>query len=149
MNVYKIIVVGLVILLSQGCSSTNKDSASNTDENMLKPLSEGYSVIFYELDNYALVYLDDQLICDSREKVSEQSDQFLLNLNPFISESSPRLKVEIYNIDCGSCQVNNYELVYEIFKDGEGLEYVSEYSNHQHSPLGLSLTREHNLFELE
>ena len=135
----------MVSLLLVNCSpqAKKKDIGNAKD-----PVEEGYSLIFFTLDNYALVFVDDSLAFDTREVKAGTKDEVLVDLNPFITGNDSVVKVEGYNTECNSCQVNNYEFVYEIYRDGEGIEYVSEYSNHKHQPTGLRLTRTHYLEEL-
>lgn len=142
MNTKSLLPILAIAVLIFSCvpKALNNDTGSAKD-----PLDEGYSIIFFTIDNYALIYVNDKLAVDTRDLNAEQNDEVLIDLNPYISSSNSTIKIEGYNTECNSCQVNNYEFVYELYRDGEGLEYVSEYSNHKHQPVGLRFTREHKL----
>lgn len=147
MNIIKKITPSLFVLLFllTSCVPNPKKLDNNDNEHKEKPVKKGYSMIFYRLDNYALVYVNDKLIFDTQKKDAKHEGDLLIDLNEYISSNNDQIKVEGYNAECEGCQNNNYEFVYEIFKDGEGIEYVSEYSNNKHSALGLSMTKHHSL----
>ncbi len=145
MNIRHIFLLTFLLALILGCSPKPKKKEIGKAQD---PTEEGYSLIFFTLDNYALVYVDDSLIFDTRKVKADVKDEILVDLNPYISRSDAEIKVEGYNTECNSCQVNNYEFVYEIYRDGEGIEYISEYSNHKHQPVGLRMTKLHPLDEI-
>ena len=145
MKLSQVILVACTLGIFISCAPKQKSKFQGESKT---PMENGYSMIFFTLDNYALVYVDDSLAFDTRDENVSGKDEILYDLNPFVSLPNSVLKIEGYNTECNSCQVNNYEFVYEIYRDGEGIEYVSEYSNHKHQPVGLRLTREHYLDEL-
>ncbi|MCV9386832.1 hypothetical protein [Reichenbachiella ulvae] len=138
---YLFLSFSLIYVLSSCVPNPNKLN-KDKEETTQEPLSKGYSMIFFRIDDYVMVYADDKLIYDSKKH--GQTKDILLDLNPYYKKGV-EIKMEGFNADCGGCENNNYEYVYEIYKDGEGIEYVSEYSNHIHQSIGLKITKTHIL----
>ncbi|MGL1887010.1 MAG: hypothetical protein OCD76_10895 [Reichenbachiella sp.] len=143
----KILITSIVTLSMASCVPSPKKLEENKEVHTIPPLEEGYSMIFFRLDNYALIYIDDELAFDTRKGGGKENaiNQIMYDLNDFINGNEMEIRVEGYNTECAGCQNNNYEYVYEIYKNGDGIEYVSEYSNHKNSAVGLSMTKNHTI----
>lgn len=132
-------------LFAISCTPNPNRLQDNNDGDKLQPKDEGYCIIFYKIDDYALVYVDNKEIFDSREVGYTTNNDLLLDLDKYIVRpGSHEIKIEGYNAECSGCNNNRWGVTYEIFKDGEGLDYRSEDSD-EHAEVGLMMTNIHSL----
>ncbi|MEP2275580.1 MAG: hypothetical protein ABJH98_09000 [Reichenbachiella sp.] len=140
------IIVLFAILLIQGCGSSSKRSEFGKKEFQLEPIADGYSIIFYKLDDFARVYLNDEMIVDTAEKFGmAPKNEVLVDLTPYLKSGIQNLKVELYNGQCVDCNLNRWAIFYEVFVGDESLEFVSEDSNDKNDDLGLKVTNTHQI----
>lgn len=132
-----------ILLLLASCGG--KRNKSNLEESLVLPTEEGYSIIFFHLDNYALLYLDDSLIVDTRDRSKEIEEDILINLQQYLTRPKHQLKIEGYNASCGWCSVNAWDIGYEFYLDGDEINYESLNSNREHEEPGLKFTKEYTL----
>lgn len=131
------------VTLISSCVPNPKNIRSAKSKSSVSAAEKGYSIVFYNLDNYAKIYIDDELVINTQELTTKTDTEVLVDLSEHINKNSKIIKVEGYNDDCNSCSFNPFEVIYEIFKDGEGIEYVSEDSNRKHAKDGLQTTQYH------
>ena len=144
---YKVLIgIALMATLAFSCvpnpKSLKKGEGSAYE---LEPSSKGYSLIFFKIDDYVLVSLDDSLVFDSRKIAAKITKEVLVELDKYKFKNPKQLKVEGYNAECTSCNNNRWEIVYELYKDGEGIEYISEDSHDEHDGTGLKMVQTHQL----
>ncbi|UXP30909.1 hypothetical protein N6H18_11160 [Reichenbachiella agarivorans] len=135
----------VIALLFTSCVPSPKKLENAKSESELAPLAQGYSIIFFNLDNYALVYVDGEMVFDTRTSTTQTNHEVLLNLNMYIKNNKQELKVEGYNDKCEMCAENRWEIVYELYKNGESVDYVNKDSNDKHDTPGLKFTQFHKL----
>lgn len=140
------IVFGLVFIGLTSCgggSPSNKKNVENTAA-IVSPVDQGYCLIFYKLDDFAKVYLDDSLIYDTQLVFGlAPKHDVMLDLNGALTTGDHVLKVEAHNAACTDCNSNKWQIIYEIFQDGESIDYVSNDSKGQAADLGLKATSQH------
>ncbi|WP_109829614.1 hypothetical protein [Reichenbachiella versicolor] len=134
----------LLVLVIISCVPNPKQIKGDKNTDGETPLKSGYSMIFFRIDDYVKIYADNTEIFDSR-RTWVSGKEMLIDLNELGVSEKTQLKVECHNTECNDCRNNNWELVYELYKNGEGVEYVSEYSNNQHTDEGLAHTVVHDL----
>lgn len=127
------------------CTPSPKRLEERSKEDSIQPAEEGYSIIFYKLDDYAIVYVDNKQVFDTREIGLRIKEDVLFEMDEFLSKGEHDIKVEGYNNECSGCNQNRWGFAYEIFRDGEGIDYRSDDSNDQHAEVGLHMTNHHSL----
>lgn len=138
--------ISLTFLLFISACTPNPDRLQErANEDDLEPTENGYCIIFYKLDDYAIVYSDNKQIFDTRDVGIKIKHDVLLDLKEYISPGTHEIKVEGYNAECTGCNQNRWGITYEIFKDGESLDYRSDDSDDQHADVGLQMTNIHSL----
>ncbi|PIB34952.1 hypothetical protein BFP72_05865 [Reichenbachiella sp. 5M10] len=142
-NLILFLLIGITAMTS--CTPNPKRLENRSNDKELLPTEEGYSMIFYKLDDYAIVYINDKEVFDSRDIGLRIKEDVLFDMQPFLNRGTNNLKIEGYNGECSGCNQNRWGVTYEIFKDGESIDYRSEDSNDQHSDVGLKMTNEHTL----
>lgn len=141
----------LIILV--GCGSGSQTASEVEDRTVeevpvVMPVDKGVSLIFYKLDDFAKIYVGDSLVLDTSEKYGMNPDHdVLLNLDEILIDGR-QLIIEAHNSGCTDCNSNKWEIIYEIFMNGESIDYVSEDSNGQPSELGLMIKIKHELDKL-
>lgn len=154
MKYISILVYGSLFLSIMSCGSsgsqTNTEATpgTNNETPAVMPTAEGLSIIFYKLDDFAKIYAGDSLILDTSEKYGMNPDHDVLVSLGDVLLNGRQLFVEVHNAGCTDCNSNKWQIIYEIFKDGESVDYVSEDSNGQPADLGLMTTLEHELESL-
>lgn len=135
--------------LAVGCSSSSGNTGSNETEN---PGSEvvaedvpKYQLVFRQIDNRAKAYVNDSLIYDSQNMAG--AIELEIDLSEMVSEGNAKLTVELYNGKEPYNQLDSYwEIVYDIFIDGELIEFVRESGND--GQVGKVFSETHYLDEL-
>ena len=147
-NSYKGFVILSFIALVTACgSSGSKSGFKGKQVDGKDPIAEGYCLVFYKLDDFAKIYVDNKLVLDTSDDYGmAPSEEVLVNLNPFLTSGTHQLTVELYNGKCADCYRNNWSLFYELFNDAESLEFVAEDSNNISSGEGMKVT---NTFKLD
>ena len=133
-------IIGIVLLVVFLAACSGKQEKSKLDTVTLLPTEKGYSIIFFNLDNYALLYLDDELIVDTREKTMEIREDILIDLEQYLTKNRHHLKIEGYNAACDQCSVNAWDIGYELYLDGEEIDFQSKSSNRTHKEPGKKFT---------
>lgn len=150
MKKFKILNTALTLvfaaLLLTGCSWSSKSKEFGQNEFQLDPVADGYSIIFYKLDDFAKVYINNKMIVDTGEKFGmAPKNEVLVDLTPYLESGIQQLKVELYNAQCVDCNLNRWAVFYEVFEGEESLEFVSEDSNDKNDDLGLKVTNTHQI----
>lgn len=143
---YKILTLIFATTLISGCNWSSKSKEFGQKQFELDPVADGYSIIFYKLDDYARVYVNNKLIVDTGEKFGmAPKKEVLFDLTPYLQSGPQDLKVELYNGQCVDCNLNRWAIFYEVFEGEESLEFVSEDSNDKNDDLGLKVTNTHRI----
>ena len=136
----------LLAFLFVECGSTGSKKSFGIQEGQVDPLEKGVCIIFYKLDDYARIYINNDLVYDTSETVGlAPKNELLVDLNPFLSTGQQDIKVELYNGQCTDCNSNRWVFIYELYQDSESLEFVSEDSNDKSDTIGLKLTQSHSI----
>lgn len=149
MSYIKFHILYIILAIALGACVPNSSKLNNKKSTVL-PIKNGHSIIFYHLDNYALIYKNDKLIVDTRSiNTSTKTDvDLLVDLSSFIkNETRDQIKIEGYNSECDYCRENRWKFVYEIYKDGESLDYITKETS-QHDGAGLKFTETFTFGEL-
>lgn len=140
-----LLIVALIGTITSCGSSGSKNGFKGTYQEGKDPIEEGYCLVFYKLDDFAKIYIDGKLIVDTSESVEMGSkEEVLVDLNNYLSEGKHQLKVELHNGICTDCNANRWAIFYELFNDGESVEFVSEDTD-KHSDQGLKLSHSFEL----
>ena len=124
----------------------NQAESKIINPDVVNPTAEGYSIIFYKLDDFAKIYINNSVVYNTSDVGMAPKEEILLDLNPFLLTTNSELKVELYNAECPrGCNLNRWEIIYELFNDGESVEFVSENSGGDTDDLGLKLTQSYRL----
>ncbi|UXX79552.1 hypothetical protein N7E81_00305 [Reichenbachiella carrageenanivorans] len=149
-NLIQLMIIGIMCVMTScgsNQSETKKKAISvDTEVEIVQPVREGYSIVFYKLDDFARIYIDDSLVYDTSEVYGMNPNKdILVDLNPLLHADLSTLKVEAHNAACTDCNSNKWQIIYEIFQDGESIDYVSNDSNGEAADLGLKATLLHPL----
>ena len=145
----------VVVLCMIACSAPKKDQKENdteppsttkiSEESSSPSSGDKYEMAINFIDNRAIVYLNDSTIYDS-ETVTGIVD-VTIDLTPYVSAGMTDLKVELYN---GQPPYNtaspSWKIVYDIFINGELVEFVSE--GERDGKVGLVHTELHDLKDI-
>ena len=83
------------------------------------------AIVFNVIDNQALIYVNDELIFDSgvMAKFDLQLD---VDLNKYLSKKNNVVKIVLNNELCDDCMSNPWSISYEIYENGEMVDYIYE-----------------------
>lgn len=139
-----------ILVLSINSCVPNSSKLNNNKKDYVQPAEKGYSIIFYHLDNYVLIYNNDVLVVDTRKLVpdTETTVDLLIDFNNLLKNvNRDQIRIEGYNSACDYCRENRWKIVYEIFEDGESVDYVIK-ETLQHDSPGLKFTETFNFSKL-
>lgn len=103
-----------------------------------------YFIIFSKIDNQVKVYVQDSLVFQSELVDGNPKMELKVNLNNYLKKGINDVRVELYN---GSGEGfiesdTHWEIYYEIFKDDDPIDYMSEKSENGKEGLVFSMTHE-------
>ncbi|MBU2912398.1 MULTISPECIES: hypothetical protein [Reichenbachiella] len=143
MNIFKRTFQYLIVIFTLIACVPNPKKLGTEKADAPLPSDDGYSIIFYEINNYALIYVNDELYFDTRKNPETEKEPTMVKL----PSNTIKLRLDIYNAECITCTKNSWEVVYELYKDGIALEYVTESSDGKHTEVGIVNSHTLNLEE--
>lgn len=85
------------------------------------------AIIFMEIDDRADVYVDGKKVFSKATAYGTLGEEVEFDLNPFLVEGQDQtVEIRVVNHQCNSCSSNNWKVVYEVFQDGESVDFLVE-----------------------
>lgn len=132
-------LLGLIVLIS--CNS--KSSADTPVEPEVINQKELCYLKFYNIDNRAIIYIDDKQVHDTGAIEWRQKSERTVILSDKLESGSHEIKVELINgvgVEADEFDVH-WDIYYEIFLNGEAIDYVSEIDEDYHGGGGVVFTK--------
>ncbi|MFY0627133.1 MAG: hypothetical protein JXR07_12610 [Reichenbachiella sp.] len=87
-----------------------------------------HGVVFFKINNQALILVNGKQVYDSGHIHGDTDLELPVDLAPFMKKGTNEVEVRLINPPCGSCDSNPWEIVFEIYEDGESIDYWFENS---------------------
>ncbi|UXX77804.1 hypothetical protein N7E81_10520 [Reichenbachiella carrageenanivorans] len=88
------------------------------------------SLLFFDLDDWVEIYVDGKKVGRKAAHYGQLHEEFEFDLNPYLIEGKDQIvEVKLFNSYCPSCDGNEWRLGFEVFQDGESVDYVYEEGN--------------------
>lgn len=86
-------------------------------------------LIIFKIDNQAIVRINNDLIYDSGIVEGDPEMNVVIDFDKHQISDNDSLTVECYNSRCFDCEINPWGVMFEVYKNGEQVDYYHEKSN--------------------
>ncbi len=109
--------------------------------------TDSHSISFYKIDNRVKVFLAEELVYDSDLIDGNPELNIDVNIEKYLKKGLNSIKVELYNgSDMNDFIADtNWEIRYEIFNNGESIDYLHQLS--KKGTEGLVFEYKHDIFK--
>lgn len=121
---FSILAVSVLVACGGNSKQREKDAYKKEQAEAVKGLNNG--LFFRRIDNIVRVFVNDKMVFESEDFGGRENVKITFDLDPFISSDNDVLRLELHNGECGDCDTNWQILLYELFKNGEMVDYYHE-----------------------
>lgn len=121
----------IFILIIAGCSSSNKVTNDEANDQTVRAAvkdanqPDQYKVVLRQIDNRAIVHVDDSVIYDSKTVAGDFNIE--VDITKLVEEGAIELRVDLYNGKEPYNQLDtHWDIVYDIMRNDELVEFVRE-----------------------
>jgi len=109
--------------------------------------ADNHSISFYKIDNRVKVFLAEELLYDSDLVDGNPELHIEVNIEKYLKKGLNSIKVKLYNgSDMNDFIADtNWEIRYEIFNNGESIDYLHQLS--KNGTEGLVFEYKHDIFK--
>ncbi|WP_424962270.1 hypothetical protein [Ekhidna sp.] len=119
------------LAIAFGCTSPNSESKQESNEETQSAPAEAsnqpdqYKVVLRQIDNRAIVHVDDSVIYDSKTVAGDFNIE--VDITKYVEEGAIELRVDLYNGKEPYNQLDtHWDIVYDIMRNDELVEFVRE-----------------------
>lgn len=85
------------------------------------------SILFFDYDDWAEVYVDGQKVARISAKYQQQEEEIEVDLNPYLKNGDGHeVEIRVYNSSCKTCDRNEWKVGFEVYQEGEAVDYIYE-----------------------
>ncbi|MEQ8627622.1 hypothetical protein [Ekhidna sp.] len=121
----------IILFISIGCTAPNNDSKEEANDKAENAAVEDanqpdqYKVVLRQIDNRAIVHIDDSVIYDSKTVAGDFNIE--IDISKYVEEGAIELRVDLYNGKEPYNQLDtHWDIVYDIMRNDELVEFVRE-----------------------
>lgn len=135
----------ILLLFLTMCQPIQNDDAANQQTS--SQIDEGLYLHLHRVDNQAKVYVNDSLIYTSVITAGDPVVDVKVNLDKYITQKNNTIKVDLINglVEGKIGHDSHWQIYYELFKDGEPIDFALEESRSGEPGLMFSMTHEINM----
>lgn len=154
MRIYALQLLSLLIMAS--CTPYNKKKLDSPIQNIEQPEAvtgeDGSKTppkngfVFLSIDNKVEVYVNDSLAWES-ELIFENPKLYIpVELTPFLNEGINVIKIRLWNEGCDGCHHNYWYIRYELYEDGDVVDYIYDDANRVFQNEGWKFEKTHEIY---
>ncbi len=85
-----------------------------------------YGVVFYEIDNEATIWVNDQEVFQNESNLSSTDNKIIVDLQEHLRRGVNKLDIKLKDIPNDRCLVNTWSISYDIYEKGKIMDYWQE-----------------------
>ena len=85
-----------------------------------------FGVVFYEIDNEATIWVNDQEVFQNESNLSSTDEKIVVDLRPHLQKGVNKLDIKLLDTPNDRCLVNTWSISYDIYEKGKILDYWAE-----------------------
>ncbi|MDW3210413.1 MAG: hypothetical protein R8N23_11125 [Reichenbachiella sp.] len=102
------------------------------------------AILFHSIDDWVEVFVNGELVFKQASDRGQLKQDINFDLNPFINNLvDPIVEIKLVNAMCSTCDTSNgWTIEFEVFQDGESVDYIIEEGDSMGGDVVWSITYE-------